>query len=532
MIFTKKTLIRLLSLMLCGVLLLGCVMACDQGEDPAETETGTQQATTEEESTSLSETESESESESDTEAVTDETSTEEGTTPEEEPDDIVSDFSVGYAITDFTPNSLSGYSFTNNASSPNYKVVHPLYATCVAVKSGEDTALLFNVDVIRLETPYIQIVQTKLSELTGIPKENILINVSHTHSVPNPSGDVPASVAWRTISLAKFSNLATQALADLETAEAYIGSTRLKNMNFVRRYVLADGTHEMNPATGKKPVAHESDADNELQMILFKRQEKKPVVMVNWRAHPCITDKGLTIISGDYVSTFRAYMEAQGYLFAFWQGASGNVNTFSLLAGESTQNHYKNVMWYGEELAKAVLQTIPSLTKAETRGLYANACTITMTVNHATDPLVSKATEISLLFDDPTKEKEAKELCVKYGISSKLAAYAILERSRKGKTEEVTVYALSFGDIAFATAPFELFSVTGVYMKENSPCKMTFASGYTNGKQGYLPNEEVFPYGSYEVDVCLYVSGTAEIVADTLLDALNKQAELRNASLS
>ena len=61
---------------------------------------------------------------------------------------------------------------------------------------------------------------------------------------------------------------------------------------------------------------------------------------------------------------------------------------------------------------------------------------------------------------------------------------------------------------------------------------MTFASGYTNGKQGYLPNEEVFPYGSYEVDVCLYVSGTAEIVADTLLDALNKQAELRNASLS
>jgi hypothetical protein len=226
-------------------------------------------------------------------------------------------------------------------------------------------------------------------------------------------------------------------------------------------------------------------------------------------------------------------MEEKGYLFAFHQGASGNVNTFSAITGESNNNHKKNGKWYSSVLVEAFIEALPTLELTNTDGLYAGRYTLDMKINHETDHMVDKAKEIYAIWSNPSNpnhQKEANELCKKYGISSYYAAGAIITRSQMGESQEITVYALSFGDVAFATAPFEIFQETGRYIKANSPCKMTFASGYTNGSFGYLPAEHAFPYGSYEVDTCKYARGSAEELADALLELLKQQDEARNGA--
>jgi hypothetical protein len=74
---------------------------------------------------------------------------------------------------------------------------------------------------------------------------------------------------------------------------------------------------------------------------------------------------------------------------------------------------------------------------------------------------------------------------------------------------------LCAGDIAFATAPFEMFNSNGRYIKENSPFKMTFVLAYCNGFNSYLPDEKAFNYDCYEVNARRFPKGSAEEVAQT-----------------
>ena len=78
------------------------------------------------------------------------------------------------------------------------------------------------------------------------------------------------------------------------------------------------------------------------------------------------------------------------------------------------------------------------------------------------------------------------------------------------------------GDLAFVSAPFEMFDTTGMYIKENSPYEMTFIMTCTNGSFGYVPSENAFVNGGYEVYTSRFVKGTAEKAADILLELIKK----------
>ena len=74
---------------------------------------------------------------------------------------------------------------------------------------------------------------------------------------------------------------------------------------------------------------------------------------------------------------------------------------------------------------------------------------------------------------------------------------------------------LQIGSVGFITAPFELFSDTGVTIREGSPYDMTFICGYSNGYWAYLPSLHAFTeYYSYEAGVCRYGPGAAELLAE------------------
>ena len=80
-----------------------------------------------------------------------------------------------------------------------------------------------------------------------------------------------------------------------------------------------------------------SPVDETMHVLRFDRAEGNPVVMVNWRGHSTRNGGGgkNKNLSGDYANNLRYRLENNKTLFggdtdycvAFWQGASGNVNT-------------------------------------------------------------------------------------------------------------------------------------------------------------------------------------------------------------
>ena len=108
-------------------------------------------------------------------------------------------------------------------------------------------------------------------------------------------------------------------------------------------------------------------------------------------------------------------------------------------------------------------------------------------------------------------------------IYSVFHANAIVKNSKisNGTTGKIEVNAVSFGDISFATVPYEMFHENGSYVKNNSPSPMTFVLELANGSNGYFPSEEAFDYGCYEADTASYKKGAAELVSEELVSLLN-----------
>ncbi|MBR2633995.1 MAG: neutral/alkaline non-lysosomal ceramidase N-terminal domain-containing protein [Clostridia bacterium] len=393
-------------------------------------------------------------------------------------------FSAGFARRVLNPRVgtvLGGYSGAENRKSRTIR--DDIMLTCVAVCDGENTLLFYSGDYLGFsETVWNQVAKSVTREL-GIPKENVLMNATHSHTAP--AIHLSSTLAGIGSYLQEFYpaalQLAFEAMHDLEAATLYAGKTRTDGLNYVRRYLYADGSYAGNwPAIqGADKIRHETEPDETLQILKFDRETKKDIVLANWQCHPTAAGSATgTMVSADWIGSFRETVEKKlGVLCSFHQGAAGTIVSYSKIEGEITDRDFSA---RGKAVAETLIGAMDSLIPIKSGKVKASLHQYTATYSEA------------------------------YRTENRLSA-----------TEtDLTVTVLSIGEAAFATAPFEMADTNGVFVKENSPYKMTFICAYTNGRYGYIPALHSFPNGGYEVESCRFVPGTGEEIASLLLCAL------------
>ena len=94
-------------------------------------------------------------------------------------------YKVGYGRADITPKEpipLMGYGNTiRRISGP---VLDPLYATCVAIRDETGNTILM-VGTDSTVPNFSGYIREETSKATGVPEDQIVINVTHTHSAPD-----------------------------------------------------------------------------------------------------------------------------------------------------------------------------------------------------------------------------------------------------------------------------------------------------------------------------------------------------------
>ena len=100
-------------------------------------------------------------------------------------------------------------------------------------------------------------------------------------------------------------------------------------------------------------------------------------------------------------------------------------------------------------------------------------------------------------------------------------ARGVLSRAGLGENISIDVYAIAIGDIAFVTAPYEMFCSNGRFIKEHAPYKLTVVASCSNDTIDYLADETSFQYDIYEVNTRRMGVGTAENVANMYVEMLN-----------
>jgi hypothetical protein len=272
---------------------------------------------------------------------------------------------------------------------------------------------------------------------------------------------------------------AVDAMADRKPAEMYITSIAAMGLNCIRHYKMADGTvagDNFGTFKNNTIVGHYREVDSTMQLIKFTREGGKDVVLMNFQGHPRGHGEYRYSILSD-VDEVRKNVEANlDCHFAYFLGASGNVNSKSRVASENLAATYVE---HGVKMGEYAKKAAENFRKVNTGS-------------------------IKLLYQE----------------------YAGTPIEEDGTTRPIPMYAFAIGDVGFVTAPYEMFCESGEAIKEGSPFEMTFVSSCSNGSLSYIPSAPTFTYGesytSYEQKMTKFVQGTAELLVDEYVSMLNQ----------
>ncbi len=437
---------------------------------------------------------------------------------------------VGYGRASISPDwpiGLSGFGTEKTRISIGNKT--DILAIVVAITDTEgDTALIISLDSAGGDGN--NILRPMIQEKFGIPQDHVLVSAIHPHSTPIWTDEYEA-LLLRQVEIA-----VAQALADRAPAEMYTAKTQTVALNFVRNYICNDGS-SWGPNYGNKSSGlkcHESDADWEMRLIKFQRENKMPVILVNFQTHPL---KGAgaksPYIHGDWPAVMRQEVTQQlGANVIYISGAGGNVDSTSSIAEENISLDW---IHHGRRAAEVVINAEKYYEKANIGKIKVKEVTMTYDTDHSMDHLVPLAQPVFDLY--VSNFEEAKKLASTIPeLHSVYHAKHIVLKSKNPPTDELTFGAITIGDVAFTIHPYEMFDTNGKELRNGTvgnanyeadeqlenPFPMTVVCTLANGHIGYVPSRLGFTNGGYSTDISRFAPGIGERLVGDYLAILNQ----------
>lgn len=492
-------------------------------------------------------------------------------------------YSVGYAAMDISPTAdmfgkvgMPGYGTESSRLVSSVDKTNPPKAVCLAVADGKGgIAILVSLDAAAIDSNMAKQITANIMANHGIPEQKIMFSSNHQHSVPSGG-------AYSNLLQAQIIAGINAAIGDMKPVTAMDAQTVDLSGNpftFVRNFQYLDengkpipgamytANHDDKPRLGNavstNRMAYESQADNNVRLVRITRDGGKQIMLANFQTHPLLyTSSTSTQVHADIVGKFRNALEEQtGCLPMYFNGAAGNLHPFSPIeAGKSSVALASRNR--GAELATAVTEIMNNGTWTDVMG-SGEAKVQTLTYTHTYD-LRPTADDVPqwLMDANPGKTQtelaqkmlaRAKAICpagdnnwqssyttadlTQYGLYSQYHAKHLVLRNlsyeRKGiTTQERDNSVITFGDVAFAVASFEMFDENGMEIRAASPYGMTFVATMacmphsTNGHKGdiarYIPSQRGFDNGGYSADICHYAAGTGEKVRDNIVSMLRE----------
>ena len=434
---------------------------------------------------------------------------------------MANNLKVGYARVNITPPmgvNISGYYKVRIADG----VLDELEACAVALSSGDSTAIIITIDHCGLNKVFLNEWRANIEKATGIPAEAIFIHTTHTHTGPvlvknhsNPlTQQYEAFLATRVIDVARF------ALEDMKPAKFGIGTGEAKNVAFIRRYRMKDGTAKTNPGVNNPDiVAPIGITDESVHVVRFDREGAESVVLVNFANHPDVV--GGNKISADWPGMTRRFVEKaiENTKCICLNGAQGDVNHVNVHPKAGDFNDMFNDFdgcsrGYGHarHIARVVTGAVMSVyDKVE----YLDADDVKFTQkiveipSNKPDPkdlpLAHKYNDLHNAGKDHEIPYEAMMLTT---VVAEAARMVRLENAPD--TFPMLFSAVSVGDVALFGIPGEPFNGVGRGLKEAEGWKMVIPCCNTNAKEGYFPMMDSYAEGGYEARSSNFKAGVAE----------------------
>ncbi|HEX5417423.1 MAG TPA: neutral/alkaline non-lysosomal ceramidase N-terminal domain-containing protein [Chloroflexota bacterium] len=413
-------------------------------------------------------------------------------------------------VTITPPIGIPMWGFGNRAQ-PAQSVHDDLTATALVLDDGNTRLGIVAADVIALEDWHVAEIRARAAEAIGIPADNVLIALSHTHSGP---------LTWRGHGYAELvdnycSNLTNQLVGALGWAAR---TARPARLGFGRGDVQIQVNRREKKADGRTVIGvnPEGPVDREVGIVRIDGEDGAPVAaLLNYACHPVILGPKSYALSADFVGRTRQVFEAAtGAPLLFLQGCTGDLNPLG-----GVTDRYDNCAKLGAILAGEALKTYEQISEIDQTEIRARRRVFDLPLQ-ALDPLELVEREIAGLRDRlaTLRAEGATPLLVQGSQFLLTRAERVRAEVLAGRTQHALpfeVQALLLGDTFVTAAPAELFVEIGLEIKRRSIFPNVLTLGYANGCVGYVPMPAAYPDGGYEVEVAHKGYGKLAAVAPT-----------------
>ncbi len=413
---------------------------------------------------------------------------------------------AGCAIVDINPRVLPAIRNGSFLEQSADRVADPLHVRCLALQSGATTLVLAIVDSCMLPREICDAIKREVATATGLPEATLLIAATHTHTAPSVmdfclgSRQDPNYAPWL---IHQVSQGMQAAVADLQPARIGWTVVDAPQHTFCRRWLRHPDHIDTDPF-GERTVrammhpgyqnpqylGPAGPVDSQLSLLSIQTAEGQPrCLLANYSMHYF----GAGDFSADYFGDFareiesrlRSSLEIQADMSPMAimsQGTSGDQHWMDY--SRPPRENY-NRQQYAAELAELAWQALAD-------------------VEYRSDVvLAAAATELALKRRAPDEDRLrwAHELNKQRGerrpenLPEVYAEQAVWLYEHPETTLGLQV--LRIGDLAIAAIPNEVYGITGLKLKAQSPLQPLVNIELANGAEGYIPPPEQHALGGY-----------------------------------
>ena len=436
---------------------------------------------------------------------------------------------AGFGRIDITPPfgvSVQGYFEKRLADG----ILDPLLATAVAFDDGQRRAVVISVDVIGFNQLLMDRIRPLVAQAIGTEKEAVFICCTHTHLGPGLTVPEKENTGVEENDsyvnhhfVKKLCDVAVLAVQDLAPAKLSYTRGTVKDVAFVRRFVMKDGTYRTNPGWLNPDVDHAlGTPDENSSLLIIKRENAPEIGIVGFQVHPDVI--GGCKLSADYPKFVRDTYETliPNSRCMYINGAQGDTNHVDIrLDEDKCRGGYDRSRYMGRKIAMSVIANYELAEALEGEKIAFGQKSVFTKFNKGRPDQIPEALRIAKIYEEQGAEAAVPHLTGMARVEVVAEATRIKRLMDYPDEKELYVTAVSVGDVVFAGFPGEPFTDIGRGIKANSRFTLTFPACCANGYEGYYPMQSAYNEGGYEARTARYVAGTAEKLIAASTEVVN-----------
>ena len=438
-------------------------------------------------------------------------------------------FQAGTAVVDIAPTHfpvIVNAMFTERSAN---KVVDPLFAKALTLDDGTNRVAFCIVDSCMVPRDLLDQAKGIASKATGIPTENMMISATHTHSAPAAMSCLGSRVDPRYAAMlpARIAQAIIDSTKNFQPVQ--IATTAFDDWDhtFNRRWIRRPDRMFEDPFGNKNVRAHmhpghespdavgpSGPVDPQLSFFALRHRNGSPIALLaNYSMHYYESQ----LLSSDYFGRFALHLAnllqaTNGFVGIMSQGTSGDL----MWMDYGARRKFVGYDAYAREIAQRVAEAYSKLQWKD----------------HVPIRIAQRPLALNYRVPDPSRLAWAKAKAAALGdkLPQSLPEIYALEAIylHEKQNTELLLQAIRIGDLGIATLPNEVYAITGLKLKAQSPFPIQMNIELANGAEGYIPPPEQHRLGGYTTwparTAGLETAGEPRIV-ETLLQLLEIVAD-------